>query len=572
MRIGLLADSDSCAAGSEARVWSERLVRGLAPHEFHVFDLAADGAGRSGGAPCAVPDAEGPSVPGSAHPRPYRPSYQSARQPAYRPSYRLGRRERRSFLDHFGLLVGAAGDAVGGTDPGGADFAEGLYGLALLARDHGPLTDALRSDPAVRVIESLCRTPGARGAHGLGPTGLTDHLALAAGLAGLLAPLSLPWYEGNGLGAVDLCHAATGGPAALPGVLAKRFFGIPLLVTEYGVHLRAHYLSGAHAGADRPSAPVRALLAAARRLLAAEIYGAAALVVSGDRAGRRWQERCGTDPAKLRTVHPGLDPEPFTAVGDGGCPGDPYTVVWRGPFTPAEDLVALLHAFARVRAAEPRARLRLFGESAPDDKEAKEAAEARAHCRALAAHLFPDEAADDRTAGENPVSFEELGGPEAPGAADAYAMGRVVALTGAVDGFPTGLAEAMLCGRATVATDAGGAAEVVGGTGLVVPPRNPRALADACLTLLGDPERAHRLGAVARDRALELFTVDQNLTAFHGIYLELISRSPVRREALDDAGTPLPFAHPAEARVPLTALTSTAAPRPGFPFRQETPR
>lgn len=59
----------------------------------------------------------------------------------------------------------------------------------------------------------------------------------------MLRPLSLDWYDEESLGAVDLCHATSGGAAALPGLLAKRFFGVPLLVTEHGVQLRAHYLS-----------------------------------------------------------------------------------------------------------------------------------------------------------------------------------------------------------------------------------------------------------------------------------------------------------------------------------------
>ncbi len=59
----------------------------------------------------------------------------------------------------------------------------------------------------------------------------------------------------------------------------------------------------------------------------------------------------------------------------------------------------------------------------------------------------------------------------------------------------------MFCGRATVSTDVGAVVEVIGGTGLVVPPRNPRALAEACVSLLRDPERRERLGAAARARA-----------------------------------------------------------------------
>ncbi|MGW4102112.1 glycosyltransferase, partial [Streptomyces sp. NPDC004976] len=102
----------------------------------------------------------------------------------------------------------------------------------------------------------------------------------------------------------------------------------------------------------------------------------------------------------------------------------------------------------------------------------------------------------------------------------------------------------------TVSTDVGAVVEVIGGTGLVVPPRNPRALAEACVSLLRDPERRARLGAAARARALELFTVEQNISAFHGLYLQIVARTPVRRPALDGAGDPLPFASPAEARIP----------------------
>lgn len=131
-----------------------------------------------------------------------------------------------------------------------------------------------------------------------------------------------------------------------------------------------------------------------------------------------------------------------------------------------------------------------------------------------------------------------------------YASGAVVVLSSVVEGFPTGLIEAMFCGRATVSTDAGAVVEVIGGTGLVVPPRNPRALADACVALLRDPERRARLGAAARARALELFTVEQNVAAFHGIYLEIVSHCPVRRDLLDASGAPLPFAAPAESHVP----------------------
>jgi glycosyltransferase involved in cell wall biosynthesis len=79
----------------------------------------------------------------------------------------------------------------------------------------------------------------------------------------------------------------------------------------------------------------------------------------------------------------------------------------------------------------------------------------------------------------------------------------------------------MTAGRATVSTDVGGVTEAVGATGLVVPPRDPAAMAAACVELLRDDVRRHRLGASARLRALEYFTVEQAVDTFRLIYDEL---------------------------------------------------
>ncbi|MDQ1008437.1 glycosyltransferase involved in cell wall biosynthesis [Streptomyces sp. V4I23] len=540
MRIGLLTDGAYPYAAGETGLWCDRLVRGLAQHEFDVYALSSS-------APQEGPPALPPQVRQVRTARLWAPADDGVR---------YGRRERRRFAGHFGDLAAAV-------CADGDGFADSLYDLADLARDHGGLHAALRSEAALCALESACRAPGAHRA--LRGVTAADLLRVADRLEHALRPLSLDWYEDDALASADLCHAASGGPAALPGLVAKRFCGVPLLVTEYGVHLRARYLAGREAGL---SGPVRAMLAGFHGQLAAELYRQAAVITPGNGHTRRWQEKSGADRARLRTVHPGMEADRFAAVGESDDAGDGHTLVWVGRIEPAKDLIALLHAFAEVRKEEPAARLRLFGAPA----QGEEAATYRAHCRALAAQLFPDEAEGAHAVGENPVSFEEVGGPETPELADAYAAGAVVVLSSVVEGFPVSLVEAMFCGRATVSTDVGAVVEVIGGTGLVVPPRNPRALADACLALLRDPERRARLGAAARARALELFTVEQNLTAFRGIYLELISHSPVQREAVDADGEPLPFSHPAEAHVPggWTGGAGThtpswaAAPGPGL--------
>ncbi|MGV9355938.1 DUF3492 domain-containing protein [Streptomyces misionensis] len=544
MRTGLLTEGGYPYVGGDAGLWCDRLVRGLDRHEFDLYALSRSRRQEEQGLLPLPPQVT------RVRTAPLWTAGDDAGVAGY------GRRARRSFAEHYGELAGAlcaAPDATAG-DAVADRFANALYGLAGLAREHGGLGAALRSDTAVRTLERACRASGApRPAR---TARVADLLAVAAHLERALRPLSLDWYGDDALGAADLCHATSGGPAALPGLLARHFSGVPLLVTEYGVQLRSHYLA---LGPDAAAPAVRTLLAAFHGRLATEIYRRAELLTPGNAHARRWQQRCGADRARIRTVHPGMEAARFAEVGESPDRAAPDTLLWVGRVEPAKDLVSLLHAFAEVRKEEPRARLRVVG--APNGPDG---AAYLGQCRALAAQLFPDEADGAHAVGSNPVSFEEIGGPEAPTLPDAYAAGAVVVLSSVVEGFPTGLIEAMFCGRATVSTDVGAVVEVIGGTGLVVPPRNPRALADACVALLRDPERRARLGAAARARALELFTVEQNIAAFHGIYLEIVSHCPVRRDVLDAAGAPLPFAAPAESHVPAhwsrTHVPAWAAP------------
>jgi glycosyltransferase involved in cell wall biosynthesis len=67
----------------------------------------------------------------------------------------------------------------------------------------------------------------------------------------------------------------------------------------------------------------------------------------------------------------------------------------------------------------------------------------------------------------------------------------------------------MAAGRPVVATDVGGVSEVIssGKNGLVVPPENPDALADALLFLLDNPHKAIEMSALGAATVLEHFSV-----------------------------------------------------------------
>ncbi len=95
------------------------------------------------------------------------------------------------------------------------------------------------------------------------------------------------------------------------------------------------------------------------------------------------------------------------------------------------------------------------------------------------------------------------------------------------EGLPKSLLEAAAAGRPMVATDVPGCREVVrhGLTGLLVPPRDHAALADALQALIEDPSRRRTLGAAARCMAESEFSVERISAQTIALYDELIARA-----------------------------------------------
>ncbi|MGW2206305.1 glycosyltransferase family 4 protein [Streptomyces sp. NPDC001774] len=95
--------------------------------------------------------------------------------------------------------------------------------------------------------------------------------------------------------------------------------------------------------------------------------------------------------------------------------------------------------------------------------------------------------------------------------AAAYRDARVLALPTHFDSFPCVLVEAMAGGRPVVTTPVGGIPSLVedGSNGLLVPPGDPRRLADALAKVLGDHALAQRLGSAGREHVARELTWDR---------------------------------------------------------------
>ncbi len=91
------------------------------------------------------------------------------------------------------------------------------------------------------------------------------------------------------------------------------------------------------------------------------------------------------------------------------------------------------------------------------------------------------------------------------------------------EGVPKSLLEAAASGKPLIATDMPGCRDVVVNeeTGLLVPPRDPTALAEAIIRLAGDPALRRRLGQAARVRVEERFSIDQVIDQTLSLYRSL---------------------------------------------------
>jgi glycosyltransferase involved in cell wall biosynthesis len=107
-----------------------------------------------------------------------------------------------------------------------------------------------------------------------------------------------------------------------------------------------------------------------------------------------------------------------------------------------------------------------------------------------------------------------------------YEWFDVVALAARHEGLSQALLEAMALGKAVVATDAGGNPDLIedGVHGLLAATRNPAALGAALARLLADRALRERLGAAARQRVREEFTIERTLALTDDAYRQAMER------------------------------------------------
>lgn len=218
-------------------------------------------------------------------------------------------------------------------------------------------------------------------------------------------------------------------------------------------------------------------------------------------------EREGVQPARLCLIENGIHPlEPGTrqtraAVRAelGLAPGD-LLALNVARFTSQKGYEVLLDAVPRVRAGCPAAVFAFAG-----DGPLRAEMEAKAAALGVAQHT--------RFLGVR----RDV--PDLLAAADVFVMSSLS------EGLPMALLEAMSAGLPCVVTSLEGIREVIenGYNGRLVPPGDATALATALVDVLNDAPGRARLGAAARQRVLEKYTVERMCKEYEALFLKTLA-------------------------------------------------
>jgi glycosyltransferase involved in cell wall biosynthesis len=103
-------------------------------------------------------------------------------------------------------------------------------------------------------------------------------------------------------------------------------------------------------------------------------------------------------------------------------------------------------------------------------------------------------------------------------------------LTSHEEGFSNVILEGMAAALPMIVTKVGGNPEAVlhERTGLVIPPKNPRAIGEAALRLARDHELRKRFGAAARSRVEQEFSIDRCVVAHAELYEQMLAKVPAK--------------------------------------------
>ncbi len=331
-------------------------------------------------------------------------------------------------------------------------------------------------------------------------------------LGGLLAALTAP------LPRAKVYHTISTGFAGAMAARAARQTGRPAVITEHGIYLLERQIEvlmadwigdQVDAGMDMDGGvrDLRDLWVRAFESYGSACYAACDPIIALYGENSTVQRRLGARPERLRVIPNGINAVRFETLPDRRDPARPL-VALLGRVVPIKDVKTFIRAAAIVHAQLPDACFVVLG---PLDEDPEYVLE----CERVIAGLGLGGVV--RLVGRVAI-------------ADWLPRIDLLVLTSLSEAQPLVILEGGACGIPVVASDVGSCREMIEGRkpgephgGIVTPPFNPEATADAIATILTDPARRDAMGAVMRDRVLRTYDHSTIISAYRALYTGLIA-------------------------------------------------
>jgi glycosyltransferase involved in cell wall biosynthesis len=215
----------------------------------------------------------------------------------------------------------------------------------------------------------------------------------------------------------------------------------------------------------------------------------------------------------VHTVYHGLDTDYFAPPPSGRNSGGIPLILAVGRFVEKKGFADLVDACALLKSAGVAFRCLMIGEKGDQSESIRD----KIHELGLDAVVTM----------QGPVTHDDLRRTYHQSAI--FTLPCLVAADGDRDGIPNVLAEAMATGLVVVSTAVSGIPELVRDRidGLMVPERNPQALAAALRQLLQDDALRLRLGAAARERVCQVFDSGKTTLELKALFLDTMRRAEV---------------------------------------------
>ncbi len=209
-------------------------------------------------------------------------------------------------------------------------------------------------------------------------------------------------------------------------------------------------------------------------------------------------QRLGCPYEKIRIVPNGVDTEKFKPRRETR---DNY-IFWGGRFVPEKGLEYLIKSLNLVVKERPEVKLVMAGGGPLFSK-----------IHRIAIHY----GLEKNIVFKGIVAHNKM--PALFGSASMYVLPSLK------EGMPYALLEAMACGKAVIGSDVPGINDIIthGVNGLLVPPKNPKALADAITQLLEDKNLRWKLEQNARQLIVEKYSWKTITERIERVYFEVIN-------------------------------------------------